>query len=357
MLNFAVGPVQSDNAILQIGSEQVPYFRTNEFSDTLLKTETLMKKFVHAEEKSRTVFLTGSGTAAMEAAVMNCLSLKDHALVINGGSFGQRFVELCRIYRIPFDEVKIEAGMPLTREMLFPCERKEYTALLVNLHETSTGVLYNAELIGEFCKRNRLFLIVDAISSFLADELDMKGLGADVVITSSQKALACPPGISMLTLSSRALERIDQSEQIGMYLDLKSALKNGARGQTPFTPAVGILRQIYLRLEMIDAAGGVSSEIKRINNLAEDFRYKIKDLPLTVFSHSLSNALTPLRPPHISAHVIFTTLKDEYGIWVCPNGGDLTHTIFRVGHLGALTAKDNTQLVHALYDLWQRHLL
>lgn len=356
MLNFSVGPVQSDDAILQLGCEQVPYFRTEEFSDMLLETEALMKKFVHAEEKARTLFLTASGTAAMEAAVMNCLSAKDCVLIVNGGSFGQRFVELCEIYHIPYDEIKVPYGMPLTKEMLYRYNEQRYTAFLINIHETSTGVLYDSKLVGEYCKKNHLFLIVDAISSFLADEFDMQEMGADIVITSSQKALACPPGVSMLTLSSRAVERIGRAEQVGMYFDLKRSLENGARGQTPFTPAVGILRQIHKRLKMIDADGGVGPQVKRVNQLAEDFRQKIKDLPLEIFSCSMSNALTALHPPAVPAYRIFLMLKKEYGIWICPNGGDLADKIFRVGHIGALTTEDNTQLVNALYDLWKRHL-
>lgn len=357
MLNFAVGPVQLNNAVLQAGGEQIPYFRTEEFSDMMLENESAMQRLLHADRQSRTVFLTGSGTAAMEASVMNCLTQRDRALVVNGGSFGQRFVELCKTHHIPFDEIKLAYGMPLTKEILYGYNAKAYTAFLFNLHETSTGVLYDANLIGSFCKENHLFLIVDAISSFLADALDMQEMSADVVITSSQKALACPPGISMLTLSSRAIERIDHSEQVSMYLDLKSSLRNGIRGQTPFTPAVGILRQLHVRLKEIEAAGGVMSEIAHAKQLAEDFRYKIKDLPVEIFSKSLSNALTALRPLHVSAGPIFRVLKNEYGIWVCPNGGDLADQIFRVGHIGALTTADNTQLVNALYDLWKRRFL
>lgn len=357
MLNFAVGPVQADSQILQIGCEQIPYFRTEEFSNLMLENEALMKKLLNADEMARTVFLTGSGTAAMEAAVINCLCKKDYVLIINGGSFGQRFVELCQIYQIPFDEIKVEYGMPLIKEMLLNNRHSMYTAFLINHHETSTGVLYDMKLVSEFCRKNHLFLIVDAISSFLADDFDMQEFGADVVITSSQKALACPPGISMLTLSSNAIERIRYGKQNSLYLDLKSALQNGVRGQTPFTPAVGILRQIHKRLQMIDENGGVGCEIRRVQQLANDFRHKIGALPVEIFSHSLSNAVTALHPFYVSAYSIFTRLKDEYDIWVCPNGGNLSDKIFRVGHIGLLTYDDNTQLVDALFNLHQRNLL
>ena len=142
-----------------------------------------------------------------------------------------------------------------------------------------------------------------------------------------------------------------------MYLNLKSALKNGERGQTPFTPAVGILRQVNARLKEIERAGGVSSEIKKIHGLAEDFRNKIKDMPFEIVSESMSNAVTPLHPLNASANDIFLRLKDEYGIWVCPNGGELKDKVFRVGHIGRLTTEDNDKLIAALKDMQRRDLI
>ena len=357
MINFTVGPVQSSDVVRSIGGEQVPYFRTSEFSEIMFENEALMKKFAKAEEDARVVFITGSGTASMEAVTVNTLTEQDKVLIVNGGSFGQRFVQLCDIYKIPHTEIKLDVGKALTEEDLKEYENQGYTAFMVNVHETSTGVHYDIQMISEFCKRNRLFLIVDAISSFLADEFDMKALGVDVMITGSQKALACPPGISIIVLSGRAVERVELNEPGCMYLDLKSALKNGERGQTPFTPAVGILRQIHARLKEIDEAGGVETEIKKIGSLAEDFREKIKELPFEIVSESMSNAVTPLHPLTASANDIFLTLKDEYGIWVCPNGGELKDAIFRVGHIGSLTTEDNDKLIDALKDMQKRGLI
>lgn len=357
MLNFTVGPVMSSEAICAIGAEQVPYFRTAEFSATMKENEALMTQFTKAPEGSRVVFITGSGTASMEATVMNVFTPADKVLVVNGGSFGHRFVQLCEIHDIPHTEIALEMGHKLTAEHLAPYEGQGYTGFLVNLDETSTGVLYDIHLISQFCHRNNIFLVVDSISSFLADPFNMQALGVDVMITGSQKALACPPGISIIVLAPQAVERVCSREVKSMYFNLKDALKNGERGQTPFTPAVGILRQINARLKEIEAAGGVESENQRMAALAADFREKIKALPLTIVSQSLSNAVTPLHPHNVSAYDIFLKLKDEYNIWVCPNGGDMADKVFRVGHLGALTPADNTTLVAALTDLHKKGLL
>lgn len=357
MLNFTVGPVQSDDAVREVGSRQVPYFRTPEFSAVMLENERLMKQFAKAGEDARVVFITGSGTASMEAAVINTLDSNDKVLIVNGGSFGQRFVDICQLHEIPYSQIKLEPGKVLTAAHLNAFEGCGYTAFLVNVHETSTGVHYDMELISRFCKRNGLFLAVDAISSFLADDFAMEDLGVDIMITGSQKALACPPGISVIVLSGKAVDRVNSHKCKCMYLDLKSALKNAERGQTPFTPAVGILLQINTRLHQIEADGGVEAETAKIAALAADFREKIRDLPLEIVSESMSNAVTPLHPLNASAYDIFTILKDEYGIWVCPNGGSLADKIFRVGHIGALTPEDNTTLVNALIDLQKRGLL
>lgn len=357
MLNFTVGPVMSDEEVRKIGGEQVPYFRTPEFSAVMLENEKLMKKFAKAGEDARVVFITGSGTASMEAAVMNVFDETDKVLVVNGGSFGHRFVELCQIHDVPYEEITLETGKALTKERLDAYDGKGFTGFLVNVHETSTGVHYDINKISEFCKKNGIFLVVDAISSFLADEFDMAELGVQVMITGSQKALACPPGVSVIVLSGEAVQRVESRNVKCMYLNLKSALKNGERGQTPFTPAVGTLRQINARLKEIEAAGGVESETQKIAALAQDFREKIKDLPFEIVSNSMSNAVTPLHPLNVSAYQVFTTLKDEYGIWVCPNGGELADKIFRVGHIGALTKEDNTTLVNALRDMQKRGLL
>lgn len=357
MLNFTVGPVQSSERIRVIGAEQVPYFRTPEFSAVMLENEQLMKKFTRAGETARVIFVTGSGTAAMEASVMNTLTREDKALVVNGGSFGQRFVNLCRIHEIPHAEICLESGKALTEEMLRPYENQGYTAFLVNVHETSTGVLYDIEMISKFCKENGLFLLVDAISAFLADPLDMEQLGLDVLITGSQKALACPPGISVIVLSERAVERVKQNDPKCMYFDLKDALANAERGQTPFTPAVGTLLQIHARLKEIEENGGVEAETQKIKAMAEDFRSKISDLPFEIVAEAMSNAVTPLHPTTASAHEIFTVLKDEYDIWICPNGGSLRDSLFRVGHIGALTTRDNDQLIAALHDMKERGLI
>lgn len=353
MINFTVGPVQSSDAVRAIGSEQVPYFRTAEFSEMMLENERLVKKFAKATDDSRAVFMTCSGSGGMETAIINCLTKQDKALVINGGSFGERFVELLTLHEIPFTEIKLEHGKALRSEHLAPYDDKGYTVFLLQKHETSTGVHFDIDLVSNFCKRNGCFLIVDTISTFLCDPFDMAALNVGVMITGSQKALACPPGIAIMVLAPSALKRIEHTKCCCQYLDLKLALKNQERGQTPWTPAVGVLRQINVRLKEIDAAGGAEAEIAKTAKLAQYFRGKLKEyrLPFEIISESLSNAVTPLHPTTQSAYKIFLKIKDEYAIWICPNGGDMKDSVFRVGHIGCLTEADYDKLIEAFLDL------
>lgn len=354
MLNFTVGPVMSDPDIIEVANHSTPYFRTPEFSKVMKESEELVLRFLHAPTDSRCVFLTASGTGSMEACVMNILNEEDKVVVINGGSFGHRFVELCEVHNRNYTEVKCEFGKQLRRDQLSGLE--DHTALLINMHETSSGVLYNMKMVAEFCKKNNILLIVDAISAFLSEELDMAALGAAAVITGSQKALAVQPGISIIALTSTALKRIEKNKEVCMYLSLKQALKNGERGQTPFTPAVTILLQINARLKKISQGGELQERI-RIASVAEDLRNNIKDLPLEFVSESPSNAVTCLRPLYSGAKEIVRILKEEYGIWVCPNGGEMADVVFRIGHIGYITKEDNRKLIDALYDMNRRGLL
>ncbi len=139
-LNFTVGPVQSEDYVCSIAAEQVPYFRNQFFSGIVFESESLIKKFVNAPPDSKVLFITGSGTASMEAAVVNLFTQKDKVLIVNGGTFGNRFVEICNVYSIPYAEVSLGFGEDLTKEMLESHYSKDVTGLLINVDETSSGV-------------------------------------------------------------------------------------------------------------------------------------------------------------------------------------------------------------------------
>ncbi len=350
-LNFTVGPVMSYDEVLEVSAQSAPYFRTPEFSEIMKENEAMLMELLSAPAGSRVAFLTASGTGAMESAVMNILNPADKVIVVNGGSFGQRFADLCKLHKREYSEIKLTFGSNLKKSDLDPFEGKGYTAFLVNMCETSSGVLYDMDMISDFCRRNGILLIVDAISAFLADELDMEKSGVAAVITSSQKALALHPGISMITMSPQALKRVDANEEVSMYLSLKDALKNGERGQTPFTPAVSILLQLHARLCQIKNSGGKQAEHERIVKRADAFRKGIEGLPFELFCESMSDCVTALKVKEGNAKDIVSIFKDKYDIWLCPNGGEIGNSVFRVGHIGNITEEDNARLISVFKEV------
>jgi aspartate aminotransferase-like enzyme len=347
---FTPGPVKMSDEILAVGAKQTPYFRNDKFSEVTFNCEKGLLKMVNAPEGSRVIFLTASGTAGMEASIINLLTKNDNALVVNGGGFGGRFVDICATHDIPHTNFKVKDTNLYNIEELAP--KGDYSTLIVNAHETSVGHLYDLDAMGAYAKKNSLFFIVDAISMFVTDPIDMSAQNIDVIIASSQKGLALPPGLTMVILSPSAINRVQDIKNI--YFNFKDYLRNGQRGQTPYTPAVTIMLQLEARLAQIDRRGGVGQSITRARDIAEYFRATIQDLPLKFYTPYMPNAMTTLTPTDgKNAMDIVNALEDGYKVIVCPNGGAERELIFRDSHMGEMTRAYVDVLIDALYDYYK----
>lgn len=345
---FALGPVPMYQRTLEIAGKQIPYFRNPEFSEIMLESEKLMKQVLFAPENAKVVFLTASGTAAMEATVMNCFTEQDKVLIIDGGIFGHRFTEICDMHRIPYDAIHLDFEEVLTEKHLDMYDGKMYTALLVNIHETSTGQLYDVRLLSEFCKRNQMYFIVDAISSFLADPYFMEDWGIDATILSTQKGLAIAPGMSVVTISNRLYEeKVLTTPSKTLYLDFRSHIDNQKRGQTPFTPAVNIAYQLNDMLRSLQEES-IEHRLTHMDMIVKDFRCRIADLPIRIPNTPLSNAATPLLFKDRNATIVYETLKEKYDTVLTPCGGNLRDIMVRVGHIGNHYLDENIDLVDNL---------
>ena len=277
---FTPGPVSIEEHIRAIGENQPPYNRTEEFSEF---THELLDglKYVFQTEGSVTL-LTGSGTSAMEASVLNFLDARDKALVINGGTFGQRWCDLCDVHSISYDEIKVPLGADVDLSQLSDLLLdNQYTALLVNAHETSTGHLFDIQAIGRIARRHRVLFIVDAISTICADQFSMDDWYVDVAILSSHKALALPPGLSFVAMNERATARLVKGPPKSLYFNLNDYLANQQRGQLPYTPAIGLMVQLHQRLKDIRQET-LPALVLRHEQRAESFRHAIKDLAFEV---------------------------------------------------------------------------
>lgn len=346
---FTVGPAQMYQHTLEVRGHVVPYFRTLEFSGMMLENREMMLELIGADECSEVVFLTASGSGAMEAAVMNCFDETDRLLVISGGTFGERFEKICEVHRIPFDTVRLGHDEALTQRHLEGYDGKGYTGLLVNLHETYTGQLYDIEMIHDFCSRNKLYLMVDAISTFLCDPYHMSRYGIDATIVSSQKGLCLAPGLSMVVLSRRMIEEKVLGKSVSLlYFDFQDHLRNMKRGQTPFTPCVGVLFELHDMLTHIIKEGGAEERVRQVKARCDYFRSKIRELPVHLPTFPLSNAISPVRFDKDIAMDFFTYLKDEKNIMVNPVGGELGKCSIRVAHIGDLQFSDYDLLVEEM---------
>ena len=348
---FIVGPVELYESTRNVYQKDFTYFRTTEYGDMVKETLAKLNKMMGNSVENSIIYLTASGTAAMEAVIENCCTISDKALVINGGTFGRRFCELLEYHNVDFSQIKLEWGEALTSEHLAKYDNQGYTMLFVNLHETSTGQLYDILMLSNFCMKNKLLLVVDAISTFLCDEYNMEKYGIDVTITSSQKGLCLSPGLSFISFSQRMLDRINKCEKTASkYFDFKDYLKNITRGQTPYTPAVFIMYELADMLELIEKeGGGVNARLNSIKEKCMYFRKRAKEIGLKIpNTYPLSNMLTPLMFENVKASEVLQILRERYHLYVNPCGGDLADKMCRVSHIGNTTLEDFDNLLEKL---------
>jgi aspartate aminotransferase-like enzyme len=347
---FTPGPVMMDPEIIKTAAVQIPYSRTADFSQLVLRAEAAMISLLNAPEGSRVVFITGSGTAAMEAAVLNFIHPGESVAVVDGGTFGHRFVEICERHQVPVQRLQIDRD-PLTDGTVLAQVRPPVAALLINGHETSIGHLYDLAATAEFTSSHDALHVVDAIGMFGTDKIDMAESKIDVLIASSNKGLALAPGISILVMSPRALSRLVETPR-SYYLDVRAMLTDGLRGQTPFTPAIGVFLQLDVRLSKLSRQA-LDTGCEHARRMATYFRDDVAGLPLRFYSRHLPNALTPLELSceAMTAREIVDRLDRDYGLLVAPNAGALADKVFRVSHMGNLKMSDFDMLLSALREI------
>lgn len=349
MKMFTIGPVEMYQSTKEVRMHNFVHFRTNEYSAIVKNCLSKLSKLLGNSEPNSLIYFASSGTAVMEATVENCVSSEDKVLVINGGTFGHRFCELLKYHKRIYSSIDLKWNETLTQEHLKQFDNKGYTMLFVNLHETQTGQLYDIKILSDFCKRNNMMLVVDAISTFLADEYNMEKFGIDLTIISSQKGLCLSPGMSFVSFSKRMLDKIEKMPlPASKYFDFKDYLKNITRGQTPYTPPVLVMYELQDMLNLIDEEGGLNSRLTTVKEKALYFRKKVKKLGFIIPDYPLSYALTPLYFEDIDVYEVIQLLKNKYRIFVNPCGGDLAKSLCRVTHIGNTTIEDIDDLLEKL---------
>jgi aspartate aminotransferase-like enzyme len=346
---FTPGPITMDPETLVEAGKQSQYFRTPEFSKIMLECADMLSKLLEAPIDTRMIFLTASGTAAMEATVMNLFTPKDKVLVISGGTFGKRFKQICDIHHIPIVSIDLDWNVAFKKEMLKQYENAGITGMLVNICETSTAQLYPMDIISDFCVRNNICLVVDAISSFLVEHLSMIQLGAAAVIISSQKGLALNPGMSYIAVTKEAFEkRCLNIHPETLYFRFTDYYPEILNGQTEFTPAIGIINQLHEKLKRL-LKEGLQPTIDHVMELAAYFREKINACTqYTIPQYPLSNCVTPVICKRNNAIDIVSFLRDKHDIYVVPAAGELRQSTFRVAHMSRQITKDDIDILIGL---------
>lgn len=348
---YTVGPVEMFDRTLKVRSMPIPYFRNQAFSNVMFELDKGLKTLLHTSLDNDIIYLTASGTDAMDATVNNLFNKDDRLLIINGGSFGKRFVEIASFYHIPFDTVDVLEDKDLIKEDLLPFENNQYTGVLVNIDETSIAKLYDINLLEDFAMRHHALLVVDAISSFLCDPYEMDKHHIDVTIFSSQKGLCISPGLAFVALSKKAKAKLNE-HQGTYYNNYFDYMKNMERGQTPFTPAVGT---IFEALDMVRYILDISLDcwLNKIKDNASYFRNELTKRGFKLPTFKMSNAVTMFFTPHESAHELKEYLASK-GLFINPSSGKWASSAVRVAHIGDLNKEDYDILLKEIDNFYKK---
>lgn len=347
-LMMVLGPTEIEKDILKLGAEPQVYMRTADYSARLQKIyENLQYVF---QTKNPVVFFASSGTGAMEAAVTNMLSKGDTVLYINAGSFGERWGKICRLHGVNTIEISVNFG-----DSVNPDDVKEeleknqnIKAVFATYDETSSGALNNIEAIGKIIKDypNTIF-IVDCVSALVVEPVLTDEWNLDVVISSSQKAMAIPPGLGFMSVSEKALKFAEKADLKCFYFDIFDHIANWKRNQTPFTPAVGIINQLEGRLKKIRNEG-LENYRKRYTKITEEIRIGLKKLGFETLAKHPANCVTGVYTDKYDASEIVRIMREKHHIEIAPSGGELRTKLFRVGNFGNIKEKDVKHFLKAM---------
>jgi aspartate aminotransferase-like enzyme len=288
------------------------------------------------------MIISGSGTAGMEAAISNVGKDKEIACLVNG-KFGERMLKISQRYG-KAHEIKSEWGTPLDLAALEA--RLEQGAQVVTLvhNETSVGIKNPAQEVGRLAKKHDALFIMDGITSIGGDTVEADKWGVDIAITGSQKCFAAPAGLAMVSVSSRAWERLSKNPPY--YLDL-AAYKKSAAGkpmETPYTPAVPLflaLREACLIIE----EEGLAARIARHQKLSQAVQHAAKAWGLSLFpkidaKHAYSSTVTAVEYPAGVKDDEMRAIVKKMGIIIAGGQDHLKGKIFRIGNMGAVSAPE-----------------
>ena len=346
------GPTPVPETVLQAMGRHPIGHRSADFQK-IVKRTTKQLQWLH-QTTGDVLAITGSGTAAMEAGIINVLSKGEKVLCGDNGKFGERWVKLARAYGLDVQVIQAEWGQPLDpeafRTALEADTAKAIKAVILTHSETSTGVINDLETIAKHARAHGTALtIADCVTSLGACNVPMDEWGLDVIGSGSQKGYMMPPGLAFVAMSERAWEAYGRSDLPKFYLDLGKYRKSAQADSNPFTPAINLYFALEAALEMMQAEGlEAIFERHARHRAAAQAGMEAMGLPLYAAEGHGSPAITAVAPEGIDAEALRKAVKEKFDILLAGGQDHLKGKVFRIGHLGFVCDRDVLTAVAAI---------
>jgi aspartate aminotransferase-like enzyme len=342
------GPTPIPNEVSLAMSETMIHHRTPQFNQVFEEARHGLKTLFGT--KNDVIMLASSGTGAMEASVANLFSPGDEVLIVNGGKFGERWLNIANAFGLSPVEIKVEWGKPVTVTQV----KKELNArpkiqgVMIQASETSTTVLHPVKEIAKLTKDGPL-LLVDGVTAVGVVPLPLDEWGIDVLVTGSQKALMLPPGLAFVALSDRAWTKTLEAKLPRFYFDLNLERKNQQKGSGAFTPAVSLIFGLRASLQMMQREG-LERVYARHARMCRATRAAATALGLQLLApESPSPAATGIfLPGGIDADKVLDYLRDHMNVTLAEGQDQLKGKVIRIAHVGYMGAFDVITAIAAL---------
>ena len=334
------GPIPVPESIRQMMAEPIIHHRTPQYRKYFERASGRIKNIYMT--KNTVYTLTGSGTSAMEAAIVNFHRAGDSILVVDGGKFGERFIDIGRAFGLSVQVLKVPYGDAVNPADIEKALRSNplINSVCVELCETSTAVLNDIEAIGKIVARTSALLIVDAISGLGADRMETDNWRVDLGVAGSQKGLMLPPGLGFLSVSDKARQRMLTANLPRFYLDLRLYEKALKDWDTPFTPALTIVLGLHKAVDMIENEG-LEIVLARAAELGRFTRARLQAMGLQLFSKAPSSTCSAaVVPDGVDGEKLIKIMRDEKGVTMAGGQGEMKGKLFRLAHLGWVDESD-----------------
>jgi len=356
------GPTPVPERVLEALGRHPIGHRSKDFQN-IVQSTTENLQWLH-QTKNEILTITGSGTAAMEAGIINTLSKGDKVICGENGKFGQRWVKVAEEFGLDVIQINAEWGKPLDPErfknILENDRNKEIKAVILTHSETSTGVINDLKTISKYIKNHKKALsIIDCVTSIGAFNVPTDEWELDIVASGSQKGYMIPPGLSFISMSKKAWEANEVSNLPKFYLDLKSYKKSLLNNSNPFTPSVNLMFALDEALKMMKEEG-LENIFQKHDRHKRAISEAAKKLNLKLFAseNSLSPSITAIEAQGFDAESFRKSIQVKYGIQLAGGQDHLKGKIFRVGHLGYISDLDIISVITAIgLTLYEKNIV